>query len=202
MTLYVESNFVLEITLGQEELNAAERLLAAAERGTIDMALPSFSLSEPFARVTRGIRDRGRLWGQLNNQVDQLARSSPHQSEVGVLRSIPDLIARIDRRDTDRLTRTIERILRAARILDIDLSIFLAAMSYRNQYGLDPQDAIILASVVRDLRIRSASSPRGHMFANRNRKDFGDPELQTELQGLGCHLVSSFEVAADLLGIP
>lgn len=50
--MYVESNFVLEIALGQEELTAAERLLVAAEQGAIELALPVFALSEPFARVT------------------------------------------------------------------------------------------------------------------------------------------------------
>lgn len=152
MTLYVETNFVLELALGQEELQAAERLLAAAEVGTVTMVLPSFSLSEPFARVTRGIRDRRRLWNQVNNHLDQLARSSPHQTEVEELQGIPNLFAQIDQRETDRLLMTVERLLSIATTIDLDGRMFQAAMGYRDRYGLESQDAIILAAVVTDLR--------------------------------------------------
>jgi len=38
LTVYVESNFVLEAALGQEQLEAAEALLALAERGAIKLA--------------------------------------------------------------------------------------------------------------------------------------------------------------------
>ncbi len=202
MTLYVESNFVLELALGQEELPAAERLIAAAEAGAVTLALPSFSLSEPFSRVTRGIRDRRRLWNQLNSHVDQLARLSPHQAEAEELQGVSELFAQIDQRETDHLLVTVERLLGIATIIDINLRIFLASRHYRSQYGLDSQDAIILASVVTDLRTRSGSSPSEHVFANRNRKDFGDPELRAELQRLGCRLVWSLEEAANLLRVP
>ena len=62
-------------------------------------------------------------------------------------------------------------------------------MGYRDRYGLESQDAIILAAVVTDLPTQSPRSSGSHLFANRNRKDFGDPDLQAELQRLGCRLV-------------
>ena len=77
MTLYVESNFVLELALGQEESEQADRLLVAAEQGTIEIALPAFALSEPFSMITQRARERGRLVQQFKAQVGQLARSSP-----------------------------------------------------------------------------------------------------------------------------
>lgn len=199
MTLYVESNFVLEIALGQEELAPAERLLAAAEAGTIVLATPSFSLSEPFARVTRGIRDRGRLRNQLNAQVDQLARSTPHQTEVVALQAVPGLFAAIDKREEDRLTGTVERLLATARLIPPDLPTFRAATDYRDRYGLDIQDAIVLASVVADLK----TLPLGgtHLLANRNKKDFNDPGIFAELRRLGCEIVWTFADAVRLLGM-
>lgn len=198
MTLYVESNFLLEIVLGQEDAGSAERLLAMAEAGAIDLALPSFSLSEPLVRVRRGVRDRRRLMKQLNDHVAQLARSTPHEVEVDALRAIPNLFGSIEQRETDRLITTVERLLATARLIELDLSSFRAATDYRTRYALEIEDAIVLALVVADLRSKLAPGP--HLFANRNIKDFDDPSIVGELKSLGCDFVWSFADAIVRVG--
>lgn len=199
MTLYVESNFVLEIALGQEELEHAERLLVAAEQSSVEIVLPTFALSEPFSTVTGRTRERGRLIRQLKTQVGQLTRSSPHQQDVASLRPIPDVVARIDKREADRLMWVIERLLGATRRIEFDLAVFRAALAYRTHFGLAAQDAIILAAVVADLRVRALAGP--HVFANRNHRDFDLPGVHTELRPLDCTMVFSFEEAGRLLGV-
>jgi len=199
LTLYVESNFVLEIALGQEETAFAELLLASAESGAILIAIPSFALSEPFSRVTRGIRDREKLQNQLSSLVRQLSRSSPHTKEVDALPNVPDLIARIDQREVDRLVRTIHRILMVAKIVELDVSTFETAIQNQERYGFGLEDAVILSTVASDLRslpIRSS-----HLFAKRNKSDFSDPEIVADLGELGCDLVWTFEDAARRLGV-
>jgi hypothetical protein len=130
LTLYVESNFLLEVVLGQEQSAAAEQLLAMAEDGVTELALPSFSLSEPLVRVRRGVRDRKQLMKQVNDQVAQLARSAPHKVEVDAIRAMPILFASIEQRETDRLIATVERILATARLIELDSSSFRAAREY------------------------------------------------------------------------
>ena len=199
MTLYVESNFVLEIVLGQEETADAERLLAAAEGGRVRLALPAFSLNEPLLRVRRGIRDRNRLVKQLNAEIGQLARSNTFQTEVDSLRAIHNLFANIEQREMDRLTRTVERLLATARQIALDQQSFQAAMEYKTRFGLEIEDAIILALVIADLK-----SPLGtgqHLFANRNLKDFDDPGVIEELRRSGCDTAHSFAEAVNRLGI-
>lgn len=48
MIVYVESNFILELVLAQEESISAERILQLVERDAIRLLFPSFSLMEPF----------------------------------------------------------------------------------------------------------------------------------------------------------
>src|SRR5881394_3448686 len=43
---YIESNFVLELALEQEEAPAAQKILELAEKGRIELAFPTFALSE------------------------------------------------------------------------------------------------------------------------------------------------------------
>jgi hypothetical protein len=48
MIVYVESNFILELAFLQEEHGEAETLAKFAESGQIQLAVPSFSGSEPY----------------------------------------------------------------------------------------------------------------------------------------------------------
>jgi hypothetical protein len=61
MIVYVESNFVLEIALGQEQATSAEALLAFSESRSIELVLPSLTLTEPFSTVTHRDCDRRKL---------------------------------------------------------------------------------------------------------------------------------------------
>jgi hypothetical protein len=51
--VYIESNFVLEIALEQEQSSAASSILSLAESRQIELAYSSFILSEPFASILR-----------------------------------------------------------------------------------------------------------------------------------------------------
>jgi hypothetical protein len=197
--LYVESNFLLEIALGQEESRAAEALLASVEAQRFALAIPSFSLVEPTIRIGRGIRDRRRLIRQLTDHVDQLARSSIHQQEVDALRDVPGLVRIIDNREYDRLTKTMDRLLGCARLIELNRATFADALNFRVRFEIEIEDAIVLAVVIADAR--RLPSPRRHVFANRNRKDFRNPGIVAELASAGCDLVWTFSEAARHLGV-
>ena len=61
MRVYVETNFVLELVLGQEQAQACHEILALAESGLIDLVVPAFSILEPYQRLMRRKRDRDEL---------------------------------------------------------------------------------------------------------------------------------------------
>jgi predicted nucleic acid-binding protein len=198
LTLYVESNFILEIALGQAELAPAERLVAAAESGHIQIAIPAFALSEPFSRVTKRIRDRNAFIQQLNSHLGQLSRSSPHRAEVAALGNIPDFVKRINDREADRLTETIARLLPTVRSLALDHSSFRMARGFQTRLDLAIEDAIMLATILADL---ASSQSDTHIFANRNRRHFDNPFIVDELKDFGCDLTWTFEEAAIRLGV-
>lgn len=107
MTVFIESNFVLEIALGQEQSASAAAILQLAERTRLDLVIPTFALSEPFATITQRGRARRRLIHQLNTQLNELARSHPHQEDVSRLRPMPGLLAQVEKREMDLLTSTV-----------------------------------------------------------------------------------------------
>lgn len=193
MILYVESNFVLEIALGQEQGESAEHLLRQCESGVSELRIPSFALAEPFATITQRGRSRRQLTNSLEEQIGQLARSQPHQEEVLHLQSAPAVLRSIEARETYRLQDTIERILSVGTCLPIELSTFYRATSYQSGFGLSPQDALIYASVIEDLERHSGSERR--LFVNRNSRDFRDPGISAELQLYQCRLETNFDLA-------
>lgn len=65
--LFVETNFLLELALEQEQTAACEALLGLAEAGAITLSIPAFSVFE--ARST--IDQRAKKW---SNYLDPVTR--------------------------------------------------------------------------------------------------------------------------------
>lgn len=61
MRVYVESNFVLEQALQQEQCEACESILQLASAGRISLCVPAFSLAEPHQALTLKDKARNRL---------------------------------------------------------------------------------------------------------------------------------------------
>jgi predicted nucleic acid-binding protein len=194
LTVYVESNFVLELALGQEQAAAANAILEYAERADITLALPAFAISEPFSTVTQRSRDLKKLGTDLSKRLEQLARSTPHRTDVRSLESVPTTLAGIEAREIDDLTSTIGRILKVAIVIPVDARVFEMGVAYRGQLGLSPQDSLIYAAVINHLSTTDYGEP--HFFINRNWKDFDVPDIRAELGALGCELLRSFPEGA------
>ena len=56
MRLYVESNFLLEIVLDQEQSDYCRDILDASLRGTIELGIPAFSVLESYHALDGSIR--------------------------------------------------------------------------------------------------------------------------------------------------
>ena len=193
MIAYVESNFVLEIVLGQEQATGAEALLALAENGTIDLVIPSLSLAEPFATVTQRQRARRKLVNDLTAALRDLRRSAPYQSQAMLLESALTGLASIAGHESAMLDDVLRRVLAIARIVEFDSARFAQSLAYRPRYGLDAKDGLISASVVSDLARQSQADLK--CFTTRNSKDFDAPDIVTELNGHNCRLFFSFDEA-------
>jgi len=200
VTVYAESNFVLEITLGQEQAEAAESILQRAEHGDVTLALPSFCLSEPFATVTQRGRRRLSLAKSLRAELQQLHRSRPHRQDVATIDPSPDALIAIGERENHCLIATLDRILGVSIIIPVDAGVYREALSYVAALDLSGQDAIIYASVLSHLR--GNTSLGRHVFVTRNWRDFANPEIVTSVLAHGCELIGSFvECALRLEGI-
>lgn len=92
------------------------------------------------------------------------------------------------------LDAALEEVVSRATILSLDRGAFVRAARYRQTLDLDdPQDALILASVVADLERRAPrAGARRSCFLTRNPKDFADDDVRAELEALGCKPLFTF----------
>lgn len=190
MIVYVESNFVLELARRQDESAPAEAILALAESGSIRLFYPAFALAEPFSVARRAGADRHRLATSLGVSVHELGRSEPYRSLAEALRPVVPSLLRIEREETDRLVRTVARMLKSGTRIELDHAAFDEAQSFVRRIELPVPDAIILSCVLGHLRSADAGTPK--CFVSTNSKDFDAPAIRGELDRLGCRYISRF----------
>lgn len=174
MIVYVESNFVLEMALKQKYMFETEAILQLAENRKIELVIPSFALSEPFATITRRYRDMERLSKFIEGMHDQLP---------GTLRFLADKEAAL-------LWSVISRLVAAGTTIEMSTNCLSYAQQAQKDIGLSQQDSIIYAAIVLDLQNRLHTEPK--CFVDSNFRDFKNPAIITELNSYYCYYESNF----------
>lgn len=190
MDVYVESNFVLELALLQEQHESCEKIIKLCEASKVNLILPAYSLVEPYETIVRYAKKRTKISNDLVTEVKQLSRSKPYQEEIEALQKINGFLVRSQEEEKTRLRSTIDRLLAVTEIIPLDAQILSAASKYQLAHDLSPQDSIVYASVLQHL---SNSGSVAKCFLNRNSKDFDDPDIEDALNKYGCKMLFSFD---------
>lgn len=189
MIVYVESNFVLELALLQEEHESCQALLSLAESQDIHLVLPAFSIGEPYETWVRRSRQRRELRNQLGRTIRELSRSRPYRGASHEFQDLTNLLLRSGEEEKARLDTTLERLLQTADVIPIGLNTIRAATALQKARNLSPQDAIVYASILDHL---ASASDQPRCFVTKNSRDFGNPDIESELATYACQLLTRF----------
>ncbi|MBI2766488.1 MAG: DUF4935 domain-containing protein [Chloroflexi bacterium] len=200
MIAYVESNFVLELTLEQPESSSCEAILRLAESGAVKFAIPAFALAEPHATLHRRHTERRAMNDQLKKELAQLARSASHSGQAIALKPVSDLLMEASGLELSLLKSVTDRILRVAEVIPLTDAIVARSLDLLRAMTLSGPDALILASVVTDLETRDPAEES--CFVNRNSKDFDSPLINDLLATRRCRLLPRFEAGLQYLRRP
>ena len=202
ISVYIETNFILELAFSQEQAESCLQLLETSEQGKSRLIIPAFSIGECFETLVRRSKQRKQLAETVSTELKQLSRSLSYRSEVTALDSITRLLISSLEDDKRRLDETLARMLSTCEIIPLSKEVVMNAMSYRELLGFGYQDSIVYSSVMHhlELGIKVASC-----FLNRNSKDFDDPDIIEMLESKNCKLLFNFdkgrEYVRGLLGI-
>ena len=196
MNVYVESNFVLELALVQEQSTSCEDILGLCEENRVQLVIPAYSLAEPYETLTRRHKQRLSMEKDLNNEFRQIARTAPLSKRLREFKELTGLLASVGQEEIQRLESVRSRLIEAAEIIPLGTSVLAASTQIERAHGLSSQDALVYSSVVSHLkRLRQPES----CFLNRNSKDFSDQNIVDELADYNCKLLFQFDTGYSFI---
>lgn len=192
MIVAAETNFILELAFRHDEASQCDRLIELAAERSIELAVPACSLFEPYETLVRRSKQRARLLEKFKFEVQQLARSEFYTVLPDKAKEIVEPIAGSTYVYENSLRRALIRVLSVSRIIPLSAGVMTLSFELQETCSLDPQDAIVLASVLLFMR-EKACGPK--LFANRNSRDFVKPEVVAHLTQCDCRVLSNFTAA-------
>lgn len=190
MNVYVESNFVLELALRQEQFASCERILSLCEGGHVRLVVPAYSLAEPYDTLTRRAQQRKRLKERLDAELNQIVRTATYAGRRDEFQHLAALLINVTNEETKCLEEVRSRLLIAAEVIPVDALVVTASARYQQLHDLSPQDALVYSSVLSHLK---ESRTGRSCFLNRNSKDFDDQNVVEELRGYHCKMLPRFD---------
>lgn len=196
MIVLAESNFVLELALRQEQFAHAERILRLAEEKYLRLVVPACSLMEPYQTLVRRQRERKEFSRRLQDEIKLLERSELHGGMSAATHHVAQVLDTGSEVERESLEQTIDRLTKICLVPVMSLEIIRLAQAMQLGYGLEPQDALVFASIDCALQGLGAGSK---VFVNKNSKDFATPLIEGQLEKHECRLITSFQSACQYI---
>lgn len=194
MIVFAESNFILEIALRQEEAADAERILALAASKEIRLVIPACCLFE--RTLARNSKQRKELSQGLTSELRYLARSENFNTLEPTLETVTRTLIESGNAQAESLAQTLKTVLDVATVIPLTADVMRHTLALQVVYELPAQDSVVFASIDQFL---STTEKGPKLFANRNRKDFQDDDIEGHLGRYDCKLLMSFTTACQYI---
>lgn len=148
MIVYIETNFVLELALEQEEWESCQELLTVSAAGTIALATPAFALVEPLETLVRRDKSRRELAERVRAELRQLGRSEFYRHDAPGHQALVELLIKSGDDELRRYMDTRSKLVELATIIPLNQEILASVPAVQANHSLSQQDALILASMV------------------------------------------------------
>ena len=195
MVVYIESNFVLEMALQQEEFKATQQIMNLAHASQLEIKCPVFALIEPFWTIEKESKKRADVYNAMQTQSVHFQRSGLHQNIATLFENATQEMKKAITTEQEALNATIIVLMQSISTINITARVVEAAFKYKNDYKWGMQDAVIFASVIEDLQQQNSTELK--CFVSRDIQAFGrlnayERQIKTELAGYNCQLKLSF----------
>jgi hypothetical protein len=185
----VETNFVLELVFSRDKFACCRSLLELAKQEVIELALPAYSMVEPYEAIIRRQKSRGQAHDRLTRELREITRSAHFAGPAAELAQFISLLIQVGETEQHELRNVLSELLNTVTLTELNAEILHLALEAQDVLGMSPQDSVVYASVLSTLRKRGGPA----CFITRNSKDFADPRIDDELAVHGCKLLFDFE---------
>ncbi|KAM3101395.1 PIN domain-containing protein [Phormidesmis sp. 146-12] len=136
MNVYVETNFVLELTFEQEQCESCEQILQLCEAGQARLIIPAYCLAEPHEKLVRQARSRRELQQSLEAELRQLLRTASYASRIKSIQDIASLMVQSNEEERRRFIQYRNRLLNVGEIVALTTHILIEAASCETTYDV------------------------------------------------------------------
>ena len=189
MKVYVETNWLLDLALEQERIQASSFVLELAKNSKIRLYLPEICLVEADQKIVRRKLQRETLIENLRNEGRELIRSHDARYQLQAAAINQDIFQLRDISDFERehFDTTVRNISKFLTWLHFGNGSLQNSFDLENNYELSRLDALIYAVIRTDAASDLATEKcfidyDGH---------FKNPELKLDMVGLGITFLSS-----------
>ena len=196
MNVYVESNFVLELALLQEQYESCQAILRLCETSKVRLVIPGYSVAEPHETLLRRQKQRKRLKKELDDEIRQIARTTTYADRLRRFDYLTSLLISVADEEAKRLDDVRTHLVKVGCVIPLGVSVLAAATQYEKTHDFSPQDALVYSSVLSHLR---RGDRQGSCFLNRNSRDFDDQNIVDELGTYNCKLLHRFDRGHDYI---
>jgi predicted nucleic acid-binding protein len=198
ITVYIESHFVLELALLQEQYQSCEQILSLCESGKARLVLPTFCLAKPYEAFVRRSNTKKGLRQEMRVELQQLSRAAVlPKNRVDVLENFVANLVQTNEAEAQRLHQTLDRILKKCEVISMVPEVLSLAVKFRGKpLELSIQESIVCASVVHHLGSQTAGQK---CFLTGNPRDFNKPDIQATFESHNCQLFFDFEKGYNYL---
>lgn len=188
MIVYVETNFLLELTYLQERCESCRAILEHARARALTLALPAMSAAEARSTWYRRAAERREFHTALQKHIREISRSEPFSGLLDQSRDVLTALIAGGEESRERLELAIDAFATEAAIIPLTSDIVRIARWYELGYSLAPQDALVLASV----RSHAEAHAGPKVFVSQDAKGFAHPTIYDELAAVDCKVLVNF----------
>jgi predicted nucleic acid-binding protein len=185
----VESNFVLEMALRQDEVADCERLITLAREGSIRLAIPACSLFEPYETLVRRRKQREAISQKLRDELRELARTEAfaHLGETSM--TVTRALAESSEIQAKALDNAVVNLSGVATVIPLTAEVMRNAVNVPLVFSLSPQDSVVFAST--DLYLKEQGQGE-KVFATKNSRDFLSDDVEDWFRRYNCKVLATF----------
>lgn len=189
MIVAVESNFVLEMALRQDEVADCERLIALAREGAIRLAIPACSLFEPYETLVRRRKQREAIFQKLRDELRELARTEAYAHLSETSKTVTRALAESAEIQAKALDNTVISLAGVATVIPLTAEVMRNAVNAPLAFSLSPQDSVVFAST--DLYLKEQGQGE-KVFATKNSRDFLSDDVEDWFRRYNCKVLATF----------
>lgn len=190
VNVYIETNFILNLALRQEESIYSNRIVKLAAIGEICLILPSYCVMESYEALIKRHASRVNLAKNINKTLGDMGRSSfnrkIYETHKSLLTEIPSSISA----EITKLDKILKKLLAISVLIPINPRTHKDGVLYRKRLNIRHEpDAFVLGSIKHDIE---TNRQRGRkIFVTTDSKFIQEPKVRRLLANLRCNYFDS-----------